>query len=243
MSTATSKSRKKSFLRVLLGLALLPIVWGSGAALVKVITEINPTDPDALLSKESIALFSGFMSFILLWLVMPRPTRTYVLGHELTHAIWGLMFGAKVSNLKVTASGGSVNVSKSNIWIMLAPYFFPFYTIIIVAIALITSIFVNPLPCAWAWLAAVGFTWSFHCCFTVQTLMMRQPDVVEYGRILSWTVILIFNIIGVILWIVATTNVGFLSAVEHVFEQSVRAYMAIGSFSIAVFRRILLSFS
>ena len=41
-------------------------------------------------------------------------TRTYILGHELTHALWTILFGGKASGLKISDTGGSVRVSKNN---------------------------------------------------------------------------------------------------------------------------------
>ena len=70
----------------------------------------------------------------LLWLLvfvfLPKPIRTYVLGHELTHAIWALLMGARVSGLTVRKAGGQVRTSKTNWAITLAPYFFPFYAVL-----------------------------------------------------------------------------------------------------------------
>ena len=101
----------------------------------------------------------------------------YVLGHELTHALSGMLFGAKASRLKVTDKGGSVNLTKTNFIITLAPYFFPFYTFVVGIAALIVLIFVRPLPLIPLWVALVGFTWAFHLLFTLDSLSQRQPDI------------------------------------------------------------------
>jgi len=114
------------------------------------------------------------------------------------------MFGARVSDLRVRENGGSVKLSKSNILITLAPYFFPFYTMIVVLAAAVTRLWAGRLPCPWAWMFLVGLTWCFHCCFTVQSLMQHQPDILEYGRVFSWVLIFIFNAVGVLAWITVT---------------------------------------
>ena len=49
--------------------------------------------------------------------------------------MWGLLFGARPSDVRVSASGGSVRLSKSNLLITLAPYFFPFYTFVVIVVA------------------------------------------------------------------------------------------------------------
>ena len=175
------------------------------------------------------AAAAGFLAFIVLWMLAPqRFVRVYVFGHELTHALWGLLFGARVSNLRVSLSGGSVTLTRSNVLITLAPYFFPFYTILVVAAALVTRLFVSPLPHGWAWLFAVGFTWSFHLCFTLRALAQRQPDVTEYGRLFSWVFIWLFNVIGVVLWTLATTDLSAVAVWASFRVHSAAAYLAVG---------------
>ena len=193
----------KRFLRLLAGLALLPAAWGCAFALVDAVRAM-PVPDDSIFPPGVVALLVGMAVFVALWIVFPKPVRAYVLGHELTHAVWGLMFGARVSDLKVRENGGSVKLSKSNILITLAPYFFPFYTMAVFLVAVVVRLWAGRLPCPPAWMFAVGFTWCFHFCFTVQSLMQRQPDILEYGRVFSWTLIFIINAVGVLVWITAT---------------------------------------
>ncbi|MCQ2392330.1 MAG: hypothetical protein MJ240_12985 [Kiritimatiellae bacterium] len=192
------------FLRFLLAVAALP----SAVALVPVFVDVFRAVATKGDAAPLFALGGGFALFLAVWAVCPaKPVRVYILGHELTHAVWGLLFGAKVSNLKVSLNGGSVMLTKSNVLITLAPYFFPFYTMLVVLAALVTRLFVSPLPCPVAWLFAVGFTWCFHLCFTLKSLAQRQPDVVEYGHLFSWVFIWCFNVFGVVLWLWATTEI------------------------------------
>ncbi len=181
----------------------------------------------------AVALFIGMAAFLLVRVVASDPVRLYVLGHELTHALWGLAFGARVSRLKVGARGGSVRLTKSNVWITLAPYFFPFWTMLVVALALAVRgvmRFTHPdarFPAPWAWTFAVGFTWCLHLCFTIRSLMQTQPDVEEYGRVFSWTLILACNLIGAILWIACTTDVAFGAVASRLASNAAHAYSAV----------------
>ena len=118
-------------------------------------------------SIETIALASGYALWLVIWFFLPRPARSYILAHELTHARWGLLFGAKVNKLKVSHSGGSVSLSKTNLWIILAPYFFPFYTFIVIALWVVAGLCIRPVPFKPLWFFLIGFTWSFHACFTL----------------------------------------------------------------------------
>ena len=84
-----------------------------------------------------------------------------------------------------------------------------------------------PFPLPWLWMFAVGFTWSFHACFTIRSLMQTQPDVEEYGKIFSWTFILVCNIAGVLVWLVwlvCATDVPASAVAKHLFSHSADAY-------------------
>lgn len=188
-----------NFLRMLVGMALLPLCWACGRSLVDGL--VFAAGRDNMFSVESCSLLGGMAAFVFCWTTLSHPVRTYVLGHELTHALWGLLFGARPSDVRVSESGGSVRLTKSNVVITLAPYFFPFYTFLVIVAALITYAFLRPLPCLPLWLFAIGFTWAFHVLFTLETLSQRQPDVKLYGRIFSWTVILIVNLALVLVWL------------------------------------------
>ena len=81
-----------NFLRLLLGVLLLPACWGMARALVDSI--VAAAGAEGAFGAESVALLGGIAAFALVWAALPHPVRTYVLGHELTHAMWGLLFGA-----------------------------------------------------------------------------------------------------------------------------------------------------
>ena len=213
-------------MRFLLALLALPLAAATAMVLVDVLQAAACSE--SFFSVELFSLVAGFTTFCLFWMVFPGGmVRTYVLGHELTHALWGMAFGARPSNLKVSLRGGSVMLTKSNFLITLAPYFFPFYTILTVLAALIVRAFANPLPMPAVWLFAVGFTWSFHFGFTLKSLAQRQPDVIEYGHLFSWVVIWTFNLLGVVLWIVVTTEVSFACAWASVADRVPMVYLTI----------------
>ena len=215
-------------LRLLLAVSALPFA----AALVPLFVEVFRS----LAASSGAALLAGgggFAAFLALWCLAPRSfVRIYVFGHELTHALWGVVFCARVSNLKVSLSGGSVMLTKSNVLITLAPYFFPFYTVLVVAAALVTRLFVSPLPWTGAWLFAVGFTWCLHVCFTLRALAQRQPDVTEYGRLFSWVFIWLFNVLGVVLWTLATTELSSAAVFAALRSHVAAAYLAVWRFSV-----------
>lgn len=215
-----------NFLRLLMGLALLPACWGVTRALLdSVVTAAG----GAGLSVEALSLLGGIAAFALAWTALSHPVRAYVLGHELTHALWGLLFFARPSDLTVTASGGSVKLSKTNLLITLAPYFFPFYTFVVIVSALLTWAFVRPLPCLPLWMFMIGFTWAFHVLFTLETLTQSQPDVKSYGRVFSWTLIFIGNVGLVLVWLAVTTQLTFAQLGDDLLGRVLASYSATGA--------------
>ena len=54
--------------------------------------------------------------------------------------------------------------------------------------------------------------------------METQPDVQEYGRVFSWTLILACNIIGILVWIVCTTDVTMMAIVDRLLPYVASAY-------------------
>ncbi|HMP89323.1 MAG TPA: hypothetical protein PJ991_03930 [Kiritimatiellia bacterium] len=136
----------------------------------------------------------GFTAWLLIFCIFPRPIRTYVLGHELTHALWGLFMGARVSKLRISSKGGSVNLTKTNVWITLAPYFFPFYMVLALIAFVLTSFLIEMQHYMPLWFAIFGMTWSFHITFTIIMLTMRQPDIHEHGRLFSCVLIYCINV-------------------------------------------------
>jgi hypothetical protein len=188
-----------------IGLLLLPLCAAVTMTLVSLIGSIE-MDPHSVFPVSALAMGGGFLLWMAVFILLPRPVRGYVLAHELTHAIWGWLMGARVHDISVKKESGSVTLSKTNFLITLAPYFFPLYTVLAIATYYVTGIFWDVDKYHLFWLGLVGFTWSFHCTFTILTLMQRQSDIRECGRLFSYAVIYIFNITGVALWVVLVSS-------------------------------------
>lgn len=211
-----------SFLRLVLGILLLPLCWAVSRSFLDAVIFAGGNQG---LSAEAISLLAGIAAFSLAWMALSHPVRTYVFGHELTHALWGLLFGARPSDIRVSESGGSVRLTKSNLLITLAPYFFPFYTFVVIVVALCTYAFIRPLPYLPLWMFLIGFTWAFHILFTLETLTQRQPDVKLYGRIFSWVFIFIVNVLIVLVWLASTTSFSFVQLGDSLYARTCSAYI------------------
>jgi len=226
-----------NFLRMIVGLALLPVCWGVTRAFYdSVVAAAGATGG---ITPESVALVGGMLAFAMCWMAVPHPVKTYVLGHELTHAIWGLLFGAVPSKLRVSASGGSVSLTKSNMIITLAPYFFPFYTFLVIVVALVTFAFIRPLPWLPLWMFIVGFTWSFHVLFTIETLAQRQPDVTLYGRVFSWVFIFLANVALVLVFLASVTPLSFVQLKDFLAHRILDAYVGAWDAIVVAYRWIV----
>ena len=226
-----------NFLRMILGVVLLPMCWGVVRTFCDSV--MAAAGESGGITAESIALVGGMAAFALCWMAVSHPVKTYVLGHELTHALWGLLFGAIPSKLRVSTAGGSVNLTKSNMIITLAPYFFPFYTFLVIVVALITSAFIRPLPCLPLWMFAVGFTWAFHALFTLETLAQRQPDVKLYGRIFSWVFIFLANVALILLFLASTTSLTFAQLGGFLVHRVIDAYVGVGVAAFDAFKWVV----
>jgi hypothetical protein len=212
------------FLKMLIGVGLLPFCW----AVSKAVYGLYSTSggPSMAGGWQAAALPLGFILWVLVFFLMPHPTRTYVLGHELTHALWALMMGGRVGKMKVGGSGGHVMLSKTNFAITLAPYFFPFYTFLVIGAYYLTGLSLDVEPYRAWWMGAVGFTWSFHVTFTVNMLAQRQPDIQEHGRIFSYAVIYIMNVLVIGIWMVLVGAPRFSSYYGQIANETVAAYGA-----------------
>src|SRR5438445_3626263 len=152
----------------------------------------------------------------LLWLIafvgLPRPILLYVFGHELTHAIWVWLMGGRVSRFRVGRDGGHVVTNRTNFWIALAPYFFPLYSILAIAIYGVLSIFYNVQPYGRLLYAVIGATWAFHLTFTCWMIPKNQTDLRDHGTFFSLVVIYLLNLTLLsVMLILASPHISFAS--------------------------------
>ena len=212
-------------IRFLAGVLLLPLCAAVFRATGDVLAAAS-LDGE-FVSPPLCAFAGGFAAWMLAYFLFKAPMRTYVFGHEMTHAVWALLFGARVGRMRVGKNGGSVMLSKTNLLISLAPYFFPFYTMLVVGVYALADCFADMARFRLAFLFLVAFTWGFHVTFTFSSLRTRQPDVMEHGRLLSWVVIVLLNVAEVGVWLVCTTSVTFLFYGGQLWARAAGAYMAV----------------
>lgn len=192
--------------RFILGVLLLPVCVAITLSIGDIIKELSPS-ANLFDMPIVLALFAGFLLWIILYYILPSPVRSYIIAHELTHALWATVMGADVFDMKIESDHGCVTVSENNFLITLAPYFFPLYTVIVIICYYICSVFFDVEQYTMIWLGLVGLTWGFHFTFTIATLLQKQTDIQLYGYIFSYTFIYILNVFGIGLWIVLVSSI------------------------------------
>lgn len=193
--------------RFLVALVLLPALAAECLAIRALMPAFFIGD-FPFLSPEILAVLGGYAAWTVLFAFARIPEWIYVLGHELTHAAWGLCTFSKVGRIRVSSSGGSCVVSNPGMFTTLAPYFVPFYMVVTLLTRLAVGLFADMAQYALWWLAAIGFTYGFHLTYTVKTLVeVEQPDVREYGRFFSYVLIVAANLLVLgagLVWVTGT---------------------------------------
>lgn len=120
----------------------------------------------------------------------------YVLGHELTHAFFVLLYRGKVTEFHVSADGGYITTNKTNLVIALSPYFVPFWSIIFAILYVAAREFCG-FSSQWdrVLYGLIGLTWTFHMVWTLWMIPRDQPDLRENGTFLSLVIILLANLL------------------------------------------------
>lgn len=189
------------WVKMMIALALLPLCIGAAQALWMVIQHSGSADT------TWVPLLAGAGCWIVVYLLLPKPMWIYVLGHELTHAVWTWVCGGQVKRLKATSEGGHVLTTKSNFAIALAPYFFPFYAVLVVLVFLVGDLI-------WSWRGVylpwfhffLGAAYAFHLTLTFEILKVRQTDITSQGYLFSSVVIFLGNALVLILGIPLLTG-------------------------------------
>jgi hypothetical protein len=184
---ATNTSVPK-WAKMIIAILLLPFCAGAVRALLQVLRMTNHAET------MWVAAVGGAACWLVIFLLLPKPMRFYVFGHELTHVLWTWLFGGRVKKFKTGAAGGHVVVTKNNFLIALAPYFFPLYAVSIVAGFLLGHLI-------WGWERhlvwfhlLLGAAYCFHVTLTVHILQTRQSDITSQGYLFSCVIIFLGNI-------------------------------------------------
>jgi len=190
----------RRFLKLIIGLLLLPVCFGAASAVWRIFSAAGRADT------IWVPLISGAVCWGVVYLLLPRPMWAYVAGHELTHVLWTWLFGGKVQKLKVSSKGGHVIVSKSNFLIALAPYFFPFYAAVVMLLFGLLRLAFLRMELDLVFLLLLGAAYAFHLTLTGHVLKTRQSDITEHGLLFSATIIFLGNVLVLLIAIPLLTS-------------------------------------
>jgi hypothetical protein len=130
--------------------------------------------------------------------------------HELTHLLIGLLFLKIPVGIRVSAhEGGEVRQigfgSTGQIWVTLAPYFFPTVSLFVLIFAYFAGL--NNMTL----LAVLGFTTAFHLVSNWGETSFRQPDLQKAGVLKTILILPVMNLLcyGAVLAYVAGGGKGF----------------------------------
>jgi hypothetical protein len=174
--------------KTIIAILLLPVCAGSTWALWRVLKAGGNADT------IWVTTLCGAASWIVIYLLLPKPMWVYVFGHELTHVLWTWLLGGRVKKFKASSKGGHVVVTKSNFAIALAPYFFPLYAILVVLVFVLGRMIWNLQPYAVWFHLLLGAAYAFHVTLTWHILKSRQSDITQQGYLFSAVVIFLGNV-------------------------------------------------
>lgn len=137
------------------------------------------------------AVFMGGLALYFLLVLLARQrgrSFAHTFEHELTHLVAGLLFMQKPSKFKVGRHTGETELTGSNWFISLAPYFLPLWAMV----PLLLLPLMNPAGTLAA-LATLGFLYGLHLYSTFHEFGFYQTDVTAHGKIFSLCCVLAMN--------------------------------------------------
>lgn len=154
--------------------------------------------PAAMLAPgdERWILIGGSAAYLLMHVLVRKPERMYLWGHEFAHLVAAKLFFRRIHQFHISSrDGGKVVMDGTNVLIDLAPYLLPLYSIVAFAAAVV---FRKASP--WVpdvYLALASFLYAMHVLFSAEGFLSGQPDVKRSGRIFSAGLVLLV----LLLWV------------------------------------------
>ena len=168
-------------------------------------------------------------------------SRPYVLVHEITHAVAAILCCIRIKDVNVGQDSGYVKMSRTNTFVVLAPYFVPGYVVLIALIYLFLGCWVDLTPYRQVFLFAVGFFMAFHFIQTFHTLWEAdQPDLkLAGGKFFSCVTSILVNLVvlAIVLKILFPQEVFLLESVRRVAAQAAKCGQIIVHYILGLFNK------
>lgn len=209
------------YLKFVVAIFLLPLAWMLTEAFFSCFT--RAAIGHRFWASEEFWFFSlGIVLWIIAFFGLPKPLLLYVFGHELTHAVWVWLMGGKVSEFEAGPDGGHIVTDKTNFFIALAPYFFPLYSLLVIAIWGGLSFFWDVQPYREYLFCAIGLTWAFNFSFTLWMIPKGQSDLSDHGTFFSLVVIYLMNLLFLAVFlIIASPDVSLRTFGSELFNSAI----------------------
>jgi hypothetical protein len=197
------------WVKMIVGILLLPICLGTAVAVWVALTHAGA------MTQVWMPMLAGAASWVVVFLLLPKPMWVYVFGHELTHAVWTWIFGGSVKSFKTRSSGGHVITTKNNFLIALAPYFFPLYAVLVVVVFVIGDLLWHWRRVYLPWFhLLLGAAYAFHVTLTSEILKTRQTDITSQGWLFSAVIIFLGNAFVLAIGVPLLTGHGLFQALS-----------------------------
>ena len=166
--------------------------------------------------------FIGMGIYIFSWLLIFRNISGkwfFVIEHELTHTIFALLTFHTIHDFRATKIGvgyvGYSGAGNGNWLISIAPYFFPTFSIIVIAFLYLAQAQYYPFL-----MMLLGYTFLYHIHSTIYETHHRQPDLQKVGLWFAYAFLPAANLLAIVAIISAIPNdrIEFLRTLEHLYS-------------------------
>jgi len=192
----------KNIIKLAAGILSLPLLIAYAQEFFKQL--LNQSN----ISYQLAFLLAGIVLYFFFHFLVAKFMFLYVFGHELIHALAALLCGAKVYSFKATRSGGAVRTSKTNVFIELAPYFVPIYTLLLIFLMPLVRHFLSYSHLVYIYILLIGVSLGFHLLMNAESLKTTQSDITKSGYIFSLVLISLANLF-IIFFIFGIFSKGF----------------------------------
>lgn len=148
--------------------------------------------------KDQVTWFfaGGFLIGSAIFTMLTQLVPFYVFGHEATHWVVAKLFLKETGKFHCRWGSGYVEIRDPNVWIILAPYFVPFYFLIFAGIwGMLDLLMPGKLFFFYPWMSGLlGLTYSYHLILTFIALGKGQKDLKHKGKVFSLALILVMNV-------------------------------------------------
>jgi len=166
--------------------------------------------------------FIGMTIYWVLWIIIFNQKRDnwfLTIEHELTHTLFALLTFHKIIDFKATGNRGGYmrfsGIGGGNWLITIAPYFFPTFSMVVIAFIYISESKFYPILTL-----ILGYSTLYHIHSTYQEITLQQPDIQEVGLIFSFLFLPsanLFALIG-ILSAIPSDNIEFTTIIKNIYE-------------------------